>query len=201
METPGVDCLDYDARTSKLRACRLNRMGELDPQTGVFTELVQFETVSGLIECPDVEMKAVCQDQLNAGSSWCCGGHYPFTGFCGEYDIRRSPTGRSVSCGLAGRAAEIEAGRGPIVQPDAGASATTSGAAATAMLPNIHYGQDSDGAGGDHSARADAMTGGGCALSEGPSTRGELLAAWLGLLAPGLVRMFRRRTPGSSRRS
>lgn len=120
--TPDVDCIDYDASAQKLRVCRLHRFGELDWNTGAFHELVRFESVAGLLECPGRDMKSVCEPQLNEGAAWCCTGHYPFTGFCGDYDITRM-NGRPVTCGLAGRAADVAAGRGPTLpQDDAAAS-------------------------------------------------------------------------------
>ncbi|MET0339422.1 MAG: sialidase family protein [Polyangiales bacterium] len=122
VQSDDVDCIDYDAAAKKLRVCKLHRFGELDWTTGAFTELTQIEATAGLLECPGKDVKAICEPQLNAGSSWCCTGHYPFTGFCGEWDIR-TQRGKRVACGLSGREADIAAGRGPMIN-DAGVPST-----------------------------------------------------------------------------
>lgn len=190
--SPSADCVDYDARTNKLRVCKLNRLGELNPETGAFTELVQFESVAGLLQCENQDIKAVCEGQLNAGPSWCCTGHYPFTGFCGEWDITEA-RGRRVACGLSGRAAEIEAGRGPTLPPSGSDAGTTA-------LPSL-YSQDpasSDDNVDDAPAAAATI---GCSLA-GSSARsgwsGSVLLGLFGFVAAGRVR---RRVRVSSRRS
>lgn len=115
-----VDCLAYKAADSRLQACVGPRFGSIDPATGVFDQAVEMRDIESLIDCPGADMFAVCQTQLNAGASWCCGGHYPYTPFCGEYDVTMF-AGRRLYCGLSGRALDCENGLGPAGCKDAGA--------------------------------------------------------------------------------
>lgn len=111
-----IDCLQYRASDQKLFACQRDKFGTVDPTTGVFTALTSFPQVSELLDCPNQNSHDVCEEELNSGLSWCCAGHYPFTEFCGDYDVTMS-RGRGVLCGLSGRAYEAgDAGT------DAGAS-------------------------------------------------------------------------------
>jgi len=107
-----ADCVEYKADVSKLQVCRGPRFGLMDPSTGEFEQLIRMADVPDLIDCPGTDMFAVCQTQLNAGASWCCAGHYPFTPFCGEYDVTMFQ-GRKLYCGLSGRTLDQSNGLGP----------------------------------------------------------------------------------------
>jgi hypothetical protein len=195
--SPSVDCVDYDTRANKLRVCKLNRMGELNYQTGAFTELVQFESVQGLLDCPGRDMKAACEAQLNAGPAWCCTGHYPFTGFCGEWDIQEM-RGRRVACGLSGRAAEIEAGRGPTITNEGDAAV---GGASSGALPSLYSQVPESRAEGSSGEAPEAATAAGCSLAGGQPRTAFSAGALLGLFAFTAVRRARRRARVSPRRS
>lgn len=101
--TEFVDCVHYRALTDTLYVCSYDKLSTVDPETFEARELVRFETVAGLLECPGRDLISECKDQLNEGPAWCCTGHFPFTSFCGEYDVTRLPDGRRVFCGLSGR--------------------------------------------------------------------------------------------------
>lgn len=204
--TGAVDCVTYDAQTQKLYACKLNRFGRVDPLTGAFDLLTHLDRTESLIECPGKDMVATCEPQLNAGSSWCCYGHYPFTPLCGEYDVTMAE-GKRVSCGLSGRAAEeavrardagttgadasMSDGSGPtIVAP--GSGSTVDAAAppppkrdASAALP----GEAAD----DEPTPARRKSSGGCSVEPNPTTSPVLL--WLSVLLSACgYRLLRRKS-------
>lgn len=190
-QSDDVDCIDYDAQTNKLRICKLNRFGELNWKTGEFAELTQFEAVSGVLECEGKDIKATCAPQFNAGASWCCTGHYPFTDFCGDWDIT-SVNGRPVSCGLSGRTTDIAAGRGPTIQ-DAGAAAPPAAAAPATSegegpLMSLYGESESVNA---TSSQANVASTTGCALGEN-SGRGIMSFSLL-LFGAAVVRRMRRK--------
>jgi hypothetical protein len=126
--TQYVDCLSWDREASQLRACKRDRYGTLDPVSGTFTTRARLDAVPKLLSCPGTDVVAACSAQLNAGASWCCAGHYPFTPFCSAYDLTLEGAQR-VYCGLAGQKYDREAGRvpegfdagaTPVSVPDAG---------------------------------------------------------------------------------
>ncbi|MET0285904.1 MAG: hypothetical protein ABW352_15590 [Polyangiales bacterium] len=136
--TQFVDCLGWDADANTLRSCKRDRYGTLDPTSGVFTERARLDQVAAQVSCPGTDVVAACSAQLNAGPSWCCAGHYPFTPFCSAYDVTIDGSQR-VFCGLAGQAYDRNAGRLPVgydagpvtpqpavTMPDAGALAARS---------------------------------------------------------------------------
>ncbi|HEX5659847.1 MAG TPA: hypothetical protein VFX59_21780 [Polyangiales bacterium] len=110
--TQFVDCLDWDREANLLRACKRDHFGTLDPVTGVFSERARLDTVAAQLSCPGTDVVAACGAQLNAGASWCCSGHYPFTPFCSAYDVTIEGAQR-VYCGLAGQEFDRNAGRAP----------------------------------------------------------------------------------------
>ncbi|MEY4512238.1 MAG: hypothetical protein RLZZ450_4360 [Pseudomonadota bacterium] len=121
----GADCVEYKSDVNKLQVCRGENFGLMDPATGAFEKLTSLREIPALLDCPGVDMLAVCQTQLNAGASWCCAGHYTATPFCGEYDITMYE-GRRLYCGLSGRALDAMNGNGPA---DAGVDAGSKPAA------------------------------------------------------------------------
>jgi len=174
----GVDCIGYKADVNKLQLCLGARFGLMDPGTGVFEELTALVNTEELLDCPGVDMLAVCETQLNAGASWCCNGHFPFTPFCGEYDVTMA-SGRRVFCGLSGRELDAKNGLGPA---DAGIDAGSQ-PATDAGKPSAGDGGAPSGSGGpalvDEDARErdagavvkpTSKTSDGCACAV-PSTR------------------------------
>lgn len=131
-EVANVDCISYDPDAKKLRICKMDRFGRMDLAGGRLEELTQIEFVDELVSCRGRDLLKICEDQFNEGAAWCCVGHYPFTAFCGQYNITEQD-GRRVSCGLAGREADLAAGRGPAPRDagvqDAGTSGSDAGSA------------------------------------------------------------------------
>jgi hypothetical protein len=135
-----ADCVEYKTDVNKLQVCQGEKYGLMDPSTGVFEQLTALRDIPALVDCPGVDMLAICQTQLNAGASWCCAGHYPFTPFCGEYNITMYE-GRKLYCGLPGRVLDCQnglgpagcegsdAGTNPAPKPDAGKPAARDGGA------------------------------------------------------------------------
>ena len=191
-EAPDVDCIDFNARSQKLNVCKLHRYGELDLSTGVFTEVTQIEKVAKLLECPNKDIKAVCEKQLNAGPAWCCTGHYPFTPFCGDYDVRTA-NGRRVSCGISGREADIAAGRGPL-SADAGVGAPPGAPSEVSGGPLMStFGDYTPSA---PTASTPASVREGCSLGAASGRPDALGYALLGLVGLTLGRASRRRRRG-----
>lgn len=114
---PASDCVGFDARDGALRICRFHRYGTLDTTSGEFSQLTQLEGVKGLLSCEGRDIRAACEEQFNDGLAWCCTGHYPFTSFCGSYDVTVVGD-RPVACGMSGRDADLRAGRGPQLTPN-----------------------------------------------------------------------------------
>jgi hypothetical protein len=121
----GLDCISYEPQSKKLMVCKGNRLGLLDPESGSFEERTRLDLTESLLQCEGVDIKGLCEPQLNAGSSWCCSQHYPFTPFCGEYDVTRAGNKR-VYCGLSGRTQDESIGLGP-EKSDAGSAAADAG--------------------------------------------------------------------------
>ena len=201
--TDRTDCIGFEPESGKLRVCKAHRFGLMDPATGAFEELTRLDKVQSLVECPEVDVHAECETQLNSGSSWCCTGHYAFTPFCGSYDVTKVGN-KSVYCGSSGRQYDIENGRGPApdVNPDVSAEADGGSPAVNGGRAR-DAGTRRDAGGGDDDQGATASTGaprsgggeGGCAVRTGePSTSsvGGLLLS-LGALLIVLGRRLRRR--------
>jgi hypothetical protein len=182
--TQYLDCADFDAASGKLFACQRDKFGLLDPVSGAFEKLAQIDTVASLLECPGVDMAGACSSQLNAGASWCCAGHYPFTPFCGQYDVTMRGTQR-LYCGLSGRAYDQMSGRGPV---DAGVA----DAGTPVVTPDAGGGAAASDAGPTEPTRA-AKSDDGCSLSMG-TRHGSPLAvlASLSVLLVALVRRAHR---------
>jgi MYXO-CTERM domain-containing protein len=207
-----VDCIGYKADLGKLEVCLGSRFGLLDPGTGVFDELTSLVKTDDLLDCPGVDMLAVCKTQLNAGASWCCAGHYPFTPFCGEYDVT-SVDGRRVYCGTSGRVLDQMNGLGPTgSDADAGTKPSSAG---DAGKPIARDGSTPGGSNGpalidEEPRKRDAGTtinraptpSDGCSCSvRGPSDPTGGLAWTLAALAALLVRARRLdRAPARTRR-
>lgn len=180
--TSYVDCIHYRALTDTLYMCSYDKLGTLDPETFKLTELVTIEKVAGLLECPGRDMVTECKEQFNEGPSWCCTGHFPFTPFCGAYDVTRRPDGRPVFCGLAGReyerpgsTQEVDASTPlPSVEGDPPLGETSEDEPRTPRAP-----------------RSMSASSGGCALSEtsGPSLASGVLS---GILATVVALSWRR---------
>lgn len=204
-----VDCISFKPSVGKLQVCKRDRFGLMDPQSGVFEELARLDSVPALLDCPGLDMAAACETQLNAGASWCCAGHYPFTPFCGSYDVT-TLNGRRLYCGESGRTYDQNAGRlpaaqgprspmcAPLPELDAGqpgivvidASAPRSDAGAPPMLaPDAGSPTKTDG-------------GGGCAVGLSAARDGSAsgLAFTLCVLALSLSRLPSRRRHSSSER-
>lgn len=98
-----LDCVQFDPTSKKLFVCKRDTVGLMDPTSGAFEKLIDLVHVSALIDCPGTDIAAACKDQLNAGASWCCTGHYPCTAFCGQYDVTMHD-GMRLYCGVSGRA-------------------------------------------------------------------------------------------------
>lgn len=178
-DTEYADCVQHHPQTGKLFYCSRDHFGIVDPESGALTELVRIETVPGLLECEGRDMHALCQNDLNAGPAWCCAGHFPFTSFCGDYDVTKTPEGRTVYCGLTGREYDRPSGSG-----DGGTTGRDAGVSddegATAARPR-----------GASSSKSD----GGCSLAaRSPASPSALVFA---LLALGTVvrRIRARRRP------
>jgi len=139
----GLDCIAYDPQTKKLKACKAQRFGVLDPVSGAFDELTRLDLIENLLQCDGSDTKSICEPQLNAGASWCCAGHFPFTPFCGEYDVTKVDN-RRVFCGLSGRVQDEANGNGP-VKADAGMSDAGHGSAVEAGARDGASGGDSEG--------------------------------------------------------
>jgi hypothetical protein len=184
-DTPSVDCIGFDAQREKLLVCKVDRFGLLDPESGAFEELTRFEAVAELLDCAGKDLRAACEAQFNEGASWCCSGHFPFSGFCGGYDVTQQ-NGMPVACGLSGRTAELAAGRGPTLDagiPDAGSADAGPGAVRDAgPAPAGDAAADSAS-----DARARRKSGGGCALARTRRESGALDALFAGLCAFALV--------------
>jgi hypothetical protein len=119
-KTAAIDCVHYDASARRLYACNGDRFGVMDPQTGTLDVLLRLDQVSEFVACEGKDMRAACQNQLNAGPSWCCAGHYPFTPICEDYDVTERPDHGRVVCGRSAREYE---------RPDAGVAAPERSAA------------------------------------------------------------------------
>lgn len=207
---PGaLNCIGYRELDQKLFACKQDEFGTLDPATGAFTKLTRLEEVPALIDCPNLDVIDACEAQLNAGPSWCCAGHYPFTEFCGEYDVTMS-NGRPVLCGLTGREYDEDAGNGPDRDggaggdADGGVSMRDAGSADDdveeddgddAGKPSADKGDDADDDDDDDESAAPAADGDGCSV-RGPGESGLSSGAGLAglsLLLLSLGRSLRRR--------
>lgn len=101
--TEVIDCVHHDAQSGKLYVCQAEKFGLADPTTGKVTVLVSINTVPEILSCSGRDLAVECKEQFNEGPSWCCAGHFPFTPFCGQYDVTMTASGRRVFCGKAGR--------------------------------------------------------------------------------------------------
>jgi hypothetical protein len=178
----GFDCVGVDPTSGKLRVCRQQRFGLLDPATGVFEELARLDQIEALVECTGFNLVAACEEQFNSGPSWCCVGHYAFTPFCGVYDVTRV-NNTNVLCGLSGRRAEEANGNGPDggIEPDSG---------------TVRDAAQRDDGGDDSPAKKKSD---GCAIrphTVSETSAGGLLAS-IGLLLVVLGRSLRRRKRGT----
>ncbi|MDB4987815.1 MAG: hypothetical protein JWN04_2993 [Myxococcaceae bacterium] len=188
-----LDCITYDPSSQKLFACVRDKVGLLDPVSGAFVAYTELNDIPALVECPGVDMAAACLTQLNAGASWCCAGHYPFTPFCGDYNVTMR-NGQLLYCGVSGRIFDAMSGRAP---PDAGVpvssldagtrgNASDSGSEHDATAPVLDAGSPAGS-----SSKSDA---GGCSLAIGAGARfGGGAALGLGLTLVALGRSLRRR--------
>ncbi|MET0339420.1 MAG: hypothetical protein ABW252_00375 [Polyangiales bacterium] len=176
--TSYADCVHYRALTDTLYVCSYDKLTTVDPNTFEARELVRLESVSGVLECPGRNLTQECEEQFNEGSAWCCTGHFPFTPFCGAYDVTVLPNGRRVFCGLAGREYE-RPGSTQGNQGDAGSPLASVDGAPEAP-PAV---------------RPKASSGGGCALGEasGAGLASGLLSALTVALAAMSGRRPRRR--------
>jgi len=188
--TEYVDCIHYRALTDTLYMCSYDKLSTVDPDTFEQRELVRIESVAGLLECPGRDMVADCKVQFNEGPSWCCTGHFPFTPFCGDYDVTARPDGRRVYCGIAGREYERPGStQMPTEQRDA-----------SVPLPSVE---------GDPEDRPTVPTvkprtssSSGCALGDASSAGlASALSSGLLLAAAALARKRTRRRDGGPRRS
>jgi hypothetical protein len=204
-----LDCVHYRAVDQKLFGCALERFGTLDATSGALTVLVSLDRVPSLIECPGKDTKQLCEAQLNNRASWCCAGHFPFTPFCGDYDVTRTPSGQPALCGLSGREYDREAGRGPPSDggmPDGGAPNDAGPSDAGLALRDAAVARDagqrldgSTGGGGDDDDEPEPRGNkgdDGCSVNASPLDNESLGAAFasFGLLLITIGRRFRRRT-------
>ncbi|HEX5657263.1 MAG TPA: hypothetical protein VFX59_08705 [Polyangiales bacterium] len=112
--TAGIDCVTWSQAKSAFYVCQGDRVRLFDPASASFVgdDVVRISKVPEVLSCPNADIGAVCQDQLNLGASWCCTGHYPCTPFCSGYDVTISKTtGQRVFCGVSGIAYDEMAGR------------------------------------------------------------------------------------------
>jgi hypothetical protein len=174
--TQTIDCVHHDAQTGKLYVCQAEKFGVADPTTGKVTNLVSINTVPEILTCPGRDMVEECKEQLNEGPSWCCAGHFPFTPFCGQYDVTQTASGRRVFCGKSGREYDSP--------PDAGAPESLS-------LEHASVGEERR-ASADDGVEARATTQ-GCALQPGADDRENALGLLLSGLSVLLVMMRRAR--------
>lgn len=199
-----LDCLGWDAAAGKLRGCRSAVFGLIDPLVGSFEPLTSLREIESLLDCSSagLDVGALCESQLNQGSSWCCNGHYPGTPFCGDYDVR-SANGKTVYCGLAGREFEAMQQRdaGSASGADAGAKADGGSSAPKPLKSDAGATKGAAGHDDDHEHEEDddqpaKRESSGCALRAEPGRNDAGSAALLGLslLALGSVRRLRRRS-------
>lgn len=134
--TQYIECVHYQALTGKMFACNRDRFGELDPSTGTIKELTRIDTVSSFLQCPGKDIQVACELQLNAGASWCCAGHYPFSRVCDEYNVTKRPDGARVYCGLAGREYDMPSDAGTGAPPRIDSGVSLPDAAVGAGLPD-----------------------------------------------------------------
>jgi hypothetical protein len=198
--TDSLDCLAWSEPRQTLYACVRDRFGTLDPQTGAFQQVTRMSEVGALVSCAGFDVRASCEAELNAGPSWCCTGHFPFTPLCGDYDVSMAD-GRRVFCGQAGRRYDEMNGLGP---RDAGSDAAIDASVdepgevdATVAVPDATV---RDAGARDASRDAESAASGhedGCAIGvhhERPRRVGGALFS-LGLFLFVLGRSLRRRTP------
>jgi hypothetical protein len=208
--TKAIDCIGYAASSDKLQVCSVDKFGFMDPLDGTFEQTSSITSIESLLECPNLDVGAACETQLNAGPSWCCTGHYPFTPFCGEYDVTMVG-GRRQYCGLSGRAYDQMAGRGPVDAgvdagraPDAGAGGPAGAldAGRTPVPTDEPSGSKRDaGTLAPGSGPGRSSGGDGCAVSSDARQAGHaglvsFVFGALALLARG-TRRGTRRAPGS----
>ncbi len=202
--TRAVDCLALEPGSSKLLVCQRKSFGRMDPTSGAYEELTALDKIESLLECPSFDSGAACQAQLNAGASWCCAGHYPFTPFCGQYDVTMA-SGRPVLCGLSGREYESDGADGGTsgsqdtgAGRDAGSPRLDAGASGTSKDAGTSGAKDSGTAGMNQEEDDDdagSHDKGGCAVRAralGAESTGGALAS-LGVLFIALGHSLRRR--------
>ncbi|MDB4971805.1 MAG: BNR/Asp-box repeat domain protein [Myxococcaceae bacterium] len=206
-----LDCATYDPSSQKLFACKRDKVGLLDPVSGAFSERSELTNIPDMVDCPGVDMVAACLTQLNAGASWCCAGHYPFTPFCGQYDVTMR-NGQRLYCGISGRIFDQQSGRGPADAGapagalDAGKDAVDSGSAPEAgasvhdAAASVHDAGASvhDAGASVHDAAVPApsgkKSGDGCSLAaRTPAASPVGALAQLGFVLLALGRVLRRR--------
>lgn len=172
-DTSTIDCVHHDAQSGKLYVCQAEKFGIANPQTGAVQTLISLPTVPSILTCPGRDLVAECKEQLNDGPSWCCAGHFPFTPFCGQYDVTVTSLGRRVYCGKSGREYDSP--------PDAGVSESSSGPLALEQTAEQTDELDAPTRETASGSRVSA----GCALgseSEGRGTLGILLSSLTVLL-------------------
>ncbi|MET0286223.1 MAG: sialidase family protein [Polyangiales bacterium] len=110
--TQGLDCVTWSQANNNFYVCQGDRVRTFDPASETVADgnVVRISEVPKLLECPNADVGAICQDQLNQGPAWCCTGHYPCTAFCDNYDVTMRGSQR-VFCGKSGLAYDQMVGR------------------------------------------------------------------------------------------
>ncbi len=204
--THSIDCLGFAPGGSELFVCMRKSFGSMDPATGTYQEITAIDQIPSLLKCPGYDTEMACETQLNAGASWCCAGHYPFTPFCGDYNVTEA-AGRPVLCGVPGREYDQSAGNGPpdaSVASDGGATSTgDAGSAGSVDAGDAGTSTTKKDAGTSSTSHSDAgdddsspsKSGGGCAVPArqmGTESAGGALAS-IGFLLIAFGRTLRRR--------
>lgn len=191
-------CLDID-QDGVFRICQVDGFGELDPTTGEFTSLVNFNDINEDISLADcsaegIDVAAVCEQRLG-NDGWCVASHWPKSHLCSAYNypglaaLGIDPATLMSGGGTGGMemmtGGALATGGMPATGAEAATGGTvapaTGGVAATGAVPAASGGQVSSGGGSS----------GGCSTSgNGAAGRESLAFVALGL---GLLWTRRRR--------
>jgi hypothetical protein len=115
-----VQCLAYQGATDTLYACQPTTFGSVNSADGSFTTSLDVRKVASFVDCPGVDMAAVCETQLCG--AYCGFGHFAQAPLCCAYD--------TFSCGPAVAPSAVCPPKGT------GGSGTTDGGKAGAMGRN-----------------------------------------------------------------
>lgn len=80
-----VTCLAQRPGEAKLYVCRRFEFGTFDPESKVFTKLVDTLSVQAFLSCDGRDLVKDCRDQL-CEAGWCGPGHFARAPFCAAYN-------------------------------------------------------------------------------------------------------------------